>query len=70
MYKIIWDFGDLDCRDPRLQRRLGMSLTKILNTSEARLHSSLCRLYNLPLKTKSKFNTPINGFRPYYFIEE
>ena len=67
MYEIIWDFGDLDCRDPQLQARLGMSLGQIINSSEERLHSLLCRLYNLPTTTRVKFNGKVRGFKPYYF---
>ena len=69
MYKITWDFGDLDCRDPGLQARLGMSLKQIINASEESLHSKLCRIYRLPTTSKNKFSIKTNGFRPYYFTK-
>ena len=69
MYKITWDFGDLDCRDPDIQARLGMSLEQIINSSEESLHSKLCRIYSLPTTSKNKFSIKTNGFRPYCFTK-
>jgi hypothetical protein len=69
MYKITWDFGDLDCRDPDLRARLGMSLSDIMNCSEVKLHNKLCIIYGLPTTSKNKFSIRTNGFKPYSFTK-
>ena len=71
-YRVFYDFGDLDCRDGNLQRRLGMSLTQILNSKEEYLEKVLCRMYSLPLIVDENQLNRIKsqgykGFKIYHF---
>ena len=69
MYKVFWDFGSLDCRDPKLQARLGMSLDQIISYEDDDLHDMLCSLYKLPTTTQKKFKKSVRGFRPHCFVK-
>tara|TARA_B100001989_G_C24123790_1_gene262238 strand:+ start:31 stop:264 length:234 start_codon:yes stop_codon:yes gene_type:complete len=73
-YRVFWDLGDLDCRDTRLQRRLGMSMNQIINANDEYMEKVLCQMYSLPLTVNEKQLNSIKrrgykGFKIYHYYE-
>ena len=56
-YRVWWDLGSLDCRDPSLQKYLGMSLNEIISADPEYVEARACNLYGLPqIVSKNQLN--------------